>query len=86
MLYECLCAHDSWFVFSFIVILLHLLVSGNNCRKKIILEIHFNKSSVTCIICEVIRGGPMNIVFELFGQAMFVGARFYWVLVDNSIG
>jgi hypothetical protein len=64
---ECSCAYDFWFVLNLIVILLHLLVCCNGCRKKIILEIHFNKSLVTCIICEVIRGGPMNIVFELFG-------------------
>jgi hypothetical protein len=68
---ECLCAHDSWFVLNLMVILLCLLVGCNGCRKKIFIrknsEIHFNRSSVTCIICEVIRGGPMNIVFELFG-------------------
>ncbi len=63
---ECPCAYDSWFVLNLIVILLHLPVGCNGCRKKIILDIHFNKSSITCIICEVIRGGPMNIVFELF--------------------
>jgi hypothetical protein len=64
---ECPCAYESWFVLNLIVILLHLLVGCNSCRKKTILEIHFNRSSVTCIICEVIKGGPMNIVFELFG-------------------
>jgi len=64
---ECPCVYDSWFVLNLIVILLHLPVGYNGCRKKIILEIHFNRSSITCIICEVIRGGPMNIVFELFG-------------------
>jgi hypothetical protein len=34
---ECLCAHDSWFVFNLIVILLRLLVGCNGCRKKIII-------------------------------------------------
>jgi hypothetical protein len=87
---ECLCAHDSWFVLNLIFILLHLLVGCNGCRKKnlwwIILESHFNRSLVTCIICKVIRGGPMNIVFELFGWVMFVGVGFYLVLVSNLVG
>jgi hypothetical protein len=68
---ECLWAYDSRFVLNLIVILLHSLDGCNSCQKNkfqgIILEIRFNRSLVTCIICEVIRGGPMNIVFELFG-------------------
>jgi hypothetical protein len=39
----------------------HPLVTNNN------LEIYFNKSLLTCIISEAMRGGPTNIVFELFG-------------------
>ncbi len=31
---ECLCVHDSWFVFNLIVILLRLLVDCNDCQKK----------------------------------------------------
>jgi len=31
---ECLCAHDVWFVLHLIIILLHLLVGSNGCRKK----------------------------------------------------
>jgi len=31
---ECLCANDFWFVLNLIVILLHLLVGCNDCRKK----------------------------------------------------
>ncbi len=55
----------------FLISLLFYCIHCNDCRNFFFirnnLEIHFNRSSVTCIICEVVRGSPMNIVFELFG-------------------
>jgi len=72
MPWECVCAYDSRFVLNLMIILLHSLVGCHGRRiifffKGLILGIHFKRSWITCIICEVIRGSPMNIVFELFG-------------------
>jgi hypothetical protein len=38
---ECLCPHDSWFILNLIVILLHLLVGCNGCKKKKIITNKF---------------------------------------------